>query len=234
MDELRPLYDSLEEDFPLWETYYQSPRVERQLASLDWGSLMENPISIPLPCVISFEPKKGSKTVFPCGCLWGILMDFEYYGAGKRPKADGTVYICGDQSRYPPINDWLLLDLYEWALDEKNCPIEFRFRSLQQALRTLCLGEHAKFPCESTRKDNYFSGLRSWKSVEWDRTLERLVRDGVDFIQTQEIPSWIKPKKTKQTRKKRKKPDVKDADEFPENLIIPDLNLPDIFSRANV
>jgi hypothetical protein len=226
MDSPRPLYDDLEEDFPHRELLYASDKIMTSLSCLKWEDLMKTPLTIGLPCLISFTPGKKSNAIgLPTGSLWGVLMEFTVFGPRKRPKADGVVFICGDQKNKPDVENMPYNVLWKWALDTNNCPEDLRHSSLAKALQTLCYAETAPYLCYSGRQDGYISGLRSWKVCEWNMNFERILQADVPFFATDTLTKIQRPPKIRRTRKKRKKPDAQDPVKFMETYDFKSLDL---------
>lgn len=185
------------------------------MACTPWKALMAEPITIPLPTLISYTPKYDCEQL-PLGKLYGVLMDFKYHGITKRPNADGVVFIIADQGCPPDINgqEWRLDKLWDWALDTKNCPTALRFRSLSYALKVMCGSEGSPFPCLNNRKDGYFSGTKSWKVEDWGLSLDQLISKDIPFFRYCSLPKDVEPQLVRKTRQKRKKLASKDPEEF--------------------
>jgi hypothetical protein len=201
---------------------------ELELSCLPWKDLINNPVTIPLPCFVSYSPKHESDHL-PCGELWGVLMEFKVNGFKTRPCADGTVFVCGNQSQPPP-NIYALQDLWMWALNPRNCPSSMRFRSLGLALRTVCGSESAPFHVQSERKDGYYQGLKCWKVCEWNMSLDQLVKQDIPFFDYSDpLPKEIIPVLPKKTRRKRKRTVEKKVEQFMLNYLS-DSSFEDAFS----
>lgn len=194
-----------------------------------WESAIAAPLTIPLPCVIEYSPVGYDAYLLPHGTIFGVLMEFRL--THRKPKAEGIVFVCGDQTKLPPVfKD--RADLWFWALNPTNCPRSRRFCSLGSALRMLCLIEGAPYPTMSRRKDGYIPGLRAWKVREEEGPscrLQNLVKNGVPFFPFYESLSLMqRPAPCKPLTKKRKKSQAKDRGENLDmfNLLeIPDLSL---------
>jgi len=192
---------------------WNNPQAELELSCLPWESLINNPVTIPLPCFISYSPKNKSEAL-PYGELWAVLMDFKVHGFKTRPCADGIVFVCSNQ-RTPPPDIFRLDQLWRWAMNPTNCPTSMRFRSLGLALRTVCGGPTAPFPVKSERKDGYYQGLKCWKVCEWNLSLDQLVKREIPFFSySEELPKEIIPVLPKKTRRKRKKTEEKNMENF--------------------
>lgn len=219
-------------DFLLCGEEALSPTQQLAFTCIEWKKLMETPRFVGLPAIIYFEPKKGHNP-FPTGKLWGVLMTFMYFGSDKRPRTDGIVFVCGNQWQPPP-DDLTYSQLFTWATNYDNCPSSLRFHSLAYALTVMCGTEQSPYRCRPSRSDGYFQGVKCWTVLEWEMTIEELLRCGVDFLESSDtLPASMVPEKPKKTRKKRKKPADKDTVQFLENLDIDSLIVPSLFSSQD-
>jgi hypothetical protein len=212
MDFLRPFID---DEAEINTQLYASDSVMASLACLPWAELMDTPLTISLPDIIVWKPKDGKN--LPRGKLWGILMEF-HVSDTKRPKADGTVFVCGDQ-KSPPPNIFSMEGLWNWAMDTKNCPATMRFYSLRYALKVLCSETTAPYPVAPTRKDGYFTAMSCWAVAEWGLTIDKLLRMKIPFFPySEDIPQSIKPSKPKNTGRKRNRTIYEDPVKFMETF----------------
>lgn len=202
---LRPFYDE-DKDVKFFKDIKKLTTKSQELAldCIDWKEMLDNPIVIPLPCYVVFEPRKAADRL-PKGKIWGVLMTFKDYGPGCRPRSDGVIFVCGDQDNEPPFQPHLN-KLWDWALDTRNCPESMRFSSLAHSLLVLCGSIDSPFYVKNSRKDGYFQGSKCWKNVEWDMSLEDLMKQNVDFLEySEKLPQFVAVRKNKKTRRKRKR-----------------------------
>lgn len=202
-----PFYDTDEDIKRLKDIYVFSestPQMELELDCLDWHQLINTPIHIVLPTIISFEPKRENK--LPLGRLYGVLMTFEVFGEKRRPKADGVVFILGDQEEFPPVHLGPSA-LWDWAMDTDNCPESMRYSSLAHSLLVICGNPGCPYPVGNTGKRVYFQATRSWKIEEWGYTLEELIGQNIPFIEYCEPLGARMPSKKKTLKRKRKIPE---------------------------
>jgi len=198
-----------------------------EFMSLPWDELVENPQCIGLPTPIYFQPAKGKKSKLPVykeeQKLWGVLMTMKDFGAKKRPRFDGIVFVCGEQRCPPNIFHLTPCELYDWAIDENNVPGGLRFHSMPFTIKKMC-GKGAVYETESTRPDGYFQGSKNWVVAEWGLTVDELLRREVPFLESSDtLPPHMTPKKprkslptTKKPGRKRKRTPFKDPDNDPE------------------
>lgn len=183
-----------------------------EFGSLPWRDMIELPLTIPLPCVLVYEPLKNADAL-PAGKLWAILMTFRVTGTKARPRPDGVVFVCGDQLQPPP--NLAMTAMWEWAMDEKNCPETLRFGALSLALRRICGDEDSVYRVKSSRKDGYFPGTKCWKVLEWDWTIDELFKGSIPFVDFPEpLPIAVGIQINKKPIRKRKKPTNEDPERF--------------------
>lgn len=217
----KPFVDDLSE---INEQLYRKQGDMDALACVPWKKLRKTPIITTLPTVISWTPNV-KPTPFPTGTLWGILMDFRY-NEESRPKGEGIVFICKDQTKAPPM-DLNLRQLWNWAWDTNNCDETMRFHSLRYALKILCGTKGCPYPVETKRRDGHYPALQLWRVEEWDMTIDKLVKDGVPFFQfVDDIPDAIRPRPPKKPKKPRRRTKKEDAVVFMEGFSFNDLDLP--------
>lgn len=233
MDEWTPMYDAQDAKDPktdvgyyrnICEGTYWNKKQLTSLSCLDWPTMINTPVSIPLPAIIYFEPSKVAKSL-PTGKLWGILMSFTVFGPTRRPRGDGVVFVPWDQSNDLSRDMYEYSKLYEWALDEKNCPSSMRFHSLSTAIRTLCVGESAPFLVPCAKKTGHFQALKCWKELEWGITIEGLINLNTAFIEIDSLPIGLVPNPPPKKRRKRKKPVGNSTEKFMETFDWKKLNL---------
>lgn len=173
------------------------------------------PLSIQLPALIRYKHKTGE--------LWAILMHFELKKTSKKPRYEGIVYVCANQRSPPPI--WMGFDdMWKWALDLLNVPMAFRYNGLAHALTDLC-SPGGLYPVEYIRSDGYFQGPKCWQFVEWDMTIEEVVKYNIPIYNyvVELLPKDI-PLKPRPMTISQKKLQIKAQDKLLESLD-PDLLL---------
>lgn len=178
------------------------------LRCMPWEVMISTPLHIFLPTVIYYTPRTPCRNL-PTGHLWAVLMTLEETRTSTRMTAEGVVFVCADQTKEPP--NCNLKDLWDWALDETNCPTSMRFASLSQALRVVC----PVINCSGGRKDGYFPGARSWKVAEWDKTVNDLMKENVQwFSYSDPVPDAGHPRKVRKNRNKRRRTAHEDPEKF--------------------
>jgi hypothetical protein len=197
----------------IWKGEFWNEQQDIALACMPWPIMLKTPVTIPLPSIIYFKPTKPSKSL-PTGKLWGILMTFTVFGPTRRPRGDGVVFVPSDQKKTfsPTMLDYT--GLYDWAMNEENCPISMRFHSLSHAIRVLCVQPGAPFPVACNRKDGHFQALKCWKELEWKKTMEDLIKLDVKFYDLVPFPKACVPNVPQKKRRKRKNTSGKTTENF--------------------
>lgn len=213
--------DSVTEIRP--ELFSCDESTKNALQFLPWKTMLSSPFCFQLPVVISYTPTNPPPS-FQTGSLWGILVWVEI-NRPKLPHHEGIVFMCGDQSQKPPLH-LSPTALWNWAKQEKNCPSSMRFRSLREALRVLCGPPTSPFHVPAQRADKYFPALQMFRVTEWNVTLERLIKDGVEMHPYfRQPPLKYVPVQPKKPRKKRKKPAKEDRVEIPKSTTPEELDI---------
>jgi len=122
------------------------------------------PVVMKLPFMIYFDHKHPD---LPDKKVYAVMMRLgPSSGAKKQPRyVNSSIFILAPGIPPPAETE----DLYEWALQERNCPVALRFRSISYSITYLTSLPQARFYVPKLRQYRFWKSL--WKVL---RTNERL------------------------------------------------------------